>query len=161
MASWLLDKLRFPSSDIKKVGGFLTDKYHDTARDYDTRFRQPARKEIFRQTARSGKPVRPDDVGRFIGGGVNSILERLKVPTRDIKTIGRAIKPPVEDIAKIGRALPRVKSPLGAVKKISYEVPKRTSSFILDKSKAPVETRYKKTAEYFKPTEKVRIRLMA
>ena len=52
MTNWLLDKLKVPTQDLKTVGSFLTKKYHDTARDYDTKYRQPARKEILKQTGK-------------------------------------------------------------------------------------------------------------
>ena len=149
MTNWLLDKLKVPTQDLKTVGSFLTKKYHDTARDYDTKYRQPARKEILKQTGKFGEPLRPQDYLKTF-------------PKKDFNItknwLFEKLKPPVADIATIGRALPQVKSPLGAVKKVSYEVPKRTGSLILDKLKVPVSTAYKKTAEYFKPTEKVRVR---
>ena len=124
--SWLLDKLKFPAQDFKKVGGFLTEKYHDTARDYE-KFRQPVRKELSKFQV--GKPVRPDDVGKFIGGGVRSVLDRLKFPTKDIRTIGRAIRPPIKDVATIGRTLPRARTPFEAYKKTTEIVPKIGKAF--------------------------------
>lgn len=101
------------TQDIKTVSGFLAEKYHDTARNYDTKFRQPARKEILDYTGKSGKAVRFDDVGKFIGGGIESIFSRLKVPTRDLKTIGRAIKPPVKDFKTVSRVVPKIGEAFG------------------------------------------------
>ncbi|MEA1909953.1 MAG: hypothetical protein U9M89_02950, partial [Patescibacteria group bacterium] len=85
-------------------------------------------------------------------------LDRFKFPTSDARKVGswafNILRPPVEDVAKIGRALPYAKSPFDAYKKTAYEVPKRTGSFFLDKLRSPVEDTYKKTTDYFEPTNR-------
>lgn len=93
-----------------------------------------------------------------------AIWDKLKFPTQDAKAVGSwafsMLKPPTEDIATIGRALPKA-TPFQAAKKISYEVPKRTGSFFLDKLKVPVKAVTEPVKKYFEPTEDVRIRDVA